>query len=310
MDCSNNELCIRHLVIAGGGLTGFSYYGALKESCRQGEWKLSNIQSIYGCSYGAFLSVLIALGYDWDDIDNYLIKRPWQNVFKYDIYSLFDSITNKGFFSVKTFDSVMSPLLLGKDLDINITLGEFYQYTHIDIHMFTTDVHQFQQIDLSHKTHPDWRVIDAIYSSCAIPIIFAPLKQGYSYFYDGAFFSNYPVEECVKNGAKPSEILGISGTFNTAEKQTITTDSSMLDCITVLLGNIIHTVLQCKPIDGIHTEYFVETTTLTLSSMYNTALDKNERSRLIDIGIDLVRENKRIDASLCSSNPSNHSTSL
>lgn len=295
MDCSNNDMPIRHLVIAGGGLTGLSYYGALRESNLRGEWSLNNIRTIYGCSFGAFLSVLVALDYNWDYIDDYLIKRPWQNVFKYDIYSLFESITNKGFFTISTFETVMTPLLLGKCMEPNITLDEFYRDTQIEIHIFTTDVHTFQEIDLSYKTHPEWRIVDAIYASCAIPIIFAPLKQGDSYYYDGAFFSNYPVKECIENGANPLEILGICGLFHKTDKQTICSESTMLDCLTVLLGNIMHTMLERKYEDGPSQEYLVETTTLTLSSMYKTALDKNERSRLIEIGSDLVRAKYKED---------------
>ena len=38
---------IKHIVCSGGGLAGFAFYGAIKESHRQGIWQLENIQTIY-----------------------------------------------------------------------------------------------------------------------------------------------------------------------------------------------------------------------------------------------------------------------
>jgi predicted acylesterase/phospholipase RssA len=76
---------IKHLVIAGGGpYACYIYYGILKESQKQGLWDIKNIKSIYGTSAGAILAVLLSLKYSWETMDNYVIKRPWQNVFKFD----------------------------------------------------------------------------------------------------------------------------------------------------------------------------------------------------------------------------------
>ena len=39
---------IRHIVCSGGGVTGFSFYGILKECYFRKIWKLENIETIYG----------------------------------------------------------------------------------------------------------------------------------------------------------------------------------------------------------------------------------------------------------------------
>ena len=77
---------IRHIVCSGGGVTGFSFYGILKECYARGIWKVENIQTIYGTSVGSIFAVILALNYDWQTMDDYLIKRPWQNVFKFNLY--------------------------------------------------------------------------------------------------------------------------------------------------------------------------------------------------------------------------------
>ena len=166
---------IRHIVCSGGGVTGFSFYGILKECYSRGIWKFENIETIYGTSVGSIFAVILALNYDWKTMDDYLIKRPWHNVFKFDLFSILDSIDRRGIFGIKTIEDTFSSLLLGKDIPINVTMKEFYDITKIEIHIFTTEIMNFELVDISYKTHPDWRVIDAVYSSCSIPIIFSPL---------------------------------------------------------------------------------------------------------------------------------------
>ena len=57
-----NELpIIKHIVLSGGGQSIFTFYGVIKESNERGLWNISNIESIYGTSAGAILSLFIVL---------------------------------------------------------------------------------------------------------------------------------------------------------------------------------------------------------------------------------------------------------
>ena len=62
MDTSNenieqNENIIKHLVLSGGGVVGFSFYGLLRETNKKGLWDISNIETIYGTSVGSIISI-------------------------------------------------------------------------------------------------------------------------------------------------------------------------------------------------------------------------------------------------------------
>jgi len=168
---------IEHIVISGGGFTFFCFYGALKECHVQKLWDFSHIKTIYGTSAGSLLAVIIALQYDWEILDNFIIHRPWHNVFKTDIYCILNSIQEKGMYDRKVLEKVLMPLFLGKDLSGDITLLDLYNYSGIEIHMYTIEFETFDVIDISHKTHPDWQVIDAVYASCALPFLFKPLSK-------------------------------------------------------------------------------------------------------------------------------------
>jgi predicted acylesterase/phospholipase RssA len=73
---------IKTLVISGGGPFLMYAFGVLRESHKSDYWNMSNITSLYGTSAGAILAVALSLHIELDVIENYIIKRPWQNVFK------------------------------------------------------------------------------------------------------------------------------------------------------------------------------------------------------------------------------------
>jgi len=78
---SNNASKIKHLVIASGGPSGVTMYGALRLLNQEGVWNIADIKSMYGSSVGSFISILLALNYDWKTMDDFLLKRPWSKIY-------------------------------------------------------------------------------------------------------------------------------------------------------------------------------------------------------------------------------------
>ena len=104
MDISNNSV-ITNIVISGGSVAGLTFYGAIKQLSIQGSWDIQNIKTIYSASVGSILSLIIALKYDWEEMDEFLIKRPWHKVFRLDVSSLLNAINNLGVFDVNVFQA-------------------------------------------------------------------------------------------------------------------------------------------------------------------------------------------------------------
>jgi len=278
---------IRHIVCSGGGVTGFSFYGILKECYSRGIWKYENIETIYGTSVGSIFAVILALNYDWKTMDDYLIKRPWHNVFKFDIFSILDSIERRGIFGIKTIEDTFSSLLLGKDIPINVTMKEFYDITKIEIHIFTTEIMNFELVDISYKTHPDWRVIDAVYSSCSIPIIFSPLIKENKCYCDGGLLLNYPVDKCIENGANPSEIIGLCSDTTASNTDIMDENSSLLDYVIVILKKVITAFLP-KVQHVIPNEFKIGSPEISIYDIVTTTSNTNRRIELIQNGVDVI----------------------
>ena len=230
---------IKHLVINGGGPTGLLCYGAIKYLFEKEFIHIDNIKSIYGTSAGAISAVILSLKYDWKTLDDYFLKRPWNKVFKIEPDNFIDMYYNKGMFQVSMVKEMLKPLLTAKDLTEEITLKEYYEYNHIDLHFFTVEMNSFQKIDLSHKTHPDLSLITALEMSSAVPILFKPVIEGDKCYVDGSLFDNYPINECLQNEqCSEDEVLGIKNKWSNLE-QTINNEMNIFQYLQTSMSKII-----------------------------------------------------------------------
>jgi NTE family protein len=303
VDISSNVLDIpkkiKHIVCSGGGVTGFSFYGILRETNKAGIWNFDDIETIYGTSVGSIIAVAIALNYEWAILDDFLIKRPWQNVFKFTMYSLLEALNRRGIFGIKTIEETFLSLFNGKDISINSTMMEFFEFTKKEIHIFVTEVNSLETIDISYKTHPDWRVIDAVYASSSVPVLFEPFIKLNKCYCDGGFLLNYPLQPCIDRCHDIDEILGITrfsepntNLFDSSANEmtcndNITTSSTLLDYLIVIFNKFIKMVLKRNTV-SIKNEYRVSSSPLSIFNIHNATSNMDERIRLIQLGCDLV----------------------
>jgi NTE family protein len=277
---------IKHLVIPGGGGTGFVSYGALRESHKQGKWNIADIETIYGTSIGAIMAVILCLKYDWDVIDDYLIKRPWHRVFRLDINNILESFQKKGIFTICVMEEMFKPLFKGLDIPLTVTFQELYNITKIEIHTFCVDLKNFKPVDMSWKTHPEWKVIDAVYASACLPILFSPFEKDGCKYLDGGFFLNYPIQPCIDNGADIDEILGIMQRPK-PESDVLASESNLFDYILMIFHNTIAHVLSHKTnYIRIKNEIEIQSSVISIYNIFELISSSEERINYIDRGVE------------------------
>ena len=199
---------IKHIVLCGGGPIGLVSYGALKELNIKKVWRYKNIKSVYATSIGSFIALIILLNYEWSWMDDFLIKRPWEKLINFSSYDYLNLIYEKGMVGEDFIKQCIEPLLSGKNLNIDITLKEFFNITNIDLHMFTSNITKFCKVDLNHQSYPDLKLYQAIWMSSCIPVVFKPPYYKEEYYLDGAIFVNAPINDCFfTEKCKKSEIL-------------------------------------------------------------------------------------------------------
>jgi len=284
-------MTIQHLVIGGGGPFGLTAFGALKHLHENKFWDIKNIKSLYTTSIGSIVGIYISLGYDFDYIYDYVVKRPWEKIFEnINIQNLFNLYDEKGLIDLyPLYFKKFNILLEAKGLSPNITLKEYYEFNGIDFNIITTDANSFSMILLSHKTHPDLELITAICMSSAFPIIFKPVIIEDKCYIDGGVFSNYSVNICLKNtGCQKHEILGIKKmTYVNDEKFKIKKESSIIDYLEKIIISSMDAISDEKYLENIPFEIECDMTKYSnYEGWVNVPFSSDHRAEVINYGIE------------------------
>jgi predicted acylesterase/phospholipase RssA len=183
-------------------------------------------------------------------------------------------------------------LLEAKDMTLNITLKEFYDFSKIDLHIFSFELNKFQTIELSHSTHPDLGLLQALTMSSSLPGIFMPTIVDNCCYIDGGILCNYPLNQCLRDHTNKDEILGIKSSYN---KETdnfsnveVTSDSSLLEyviCMSINSMNYIRDTIKMENIDNT-VRCFVTDNPLTLDSIKESIQNQELRRQFFKIGED------------------------
>ena len=276
---------IRHIVIAGGGDYGLSFYRALRDSHHAGFWNIQNIETIYATSIGSLFTVWMCLlpKMSFDIYDDFVLNRPWDKVFDFHIHKLLQLIKEKGIFGKKVVENIIAPVFHSLDIPLDITVKDFYEFTHIEMHLIATNLTTFEMVDISYKTHPEWTVLDALYSSMGLPILFSPHITDGKIYADGAFINNYPVNLCIQNGAIPDEILGLLRTNPMENKEEVVLNT-LIDYIFFIMGTLLARVSTRPMRIKNQIEFMVNDAFVNIYSVYQCTSRKERRAELFQIG--------------------------
>lgn len=277
-------MTIKNIVISGGGQSIITFYGILKAANQSDFWKIENIKNIYGTSAGSLLSVLMALNLSWDVIDNYLIKRPWEKVFHVGINNVVSVIDEFGIFSIESIQQMLGPLFSYAEIPMDITLKDFNEKNGLNIYIYVTELNNFEYLSISHHTHPDWKVVDAVYASCSVPVLFSPIIKDEQCFIDGGILMDFPLEDCTSHCSE-EEIFAIKK-INKTPLGTVTTESKLNDYLLILLKKCLHKVLP-KHDENIKNTVYVKEDMVSIENILEVASSQEIRLSMIQKGEEL-----------------------
>ena len=210
---------IEHLILCGGGPLIFSYIGLFRRLKEKNVFDIDKIKTIYSVSAGSLMAILLMLKVDFEMLEKYFIDRPWHREFTFSPQMFIDLIQNKGMIDGnKMMTIVLKNLLESVNLSVDSTLKDLYDLSKIDFHSFSVNINNFSIVNISHKTHPDFRIIDVAHMSCAVPFIISPFKLNEQYYIDGAILKNYPIDILLQEqeDCEKEHILGVR-VFNEKE---------------------------------------------------------------------------------------------
>jgi predicted acylesterase/phospholipase RssA len=274
---------IKHLVISGGGPIMVQILAAIQELEKNNYIDVRQIESIYGTSAGAIIGILLSLHFDWETLNDYIIKRPWQEVFPIHIQNILDSYTKKGLFDEKTIEKCFKPLFDAKDIPLTINLLDFYKLSNIELHLFSFEVNEYKIVDISYLTHPELPVLQALHMTCALPILLTPVCFNNQCFIDGGIACNYPLSFCINSGKKIDEILGFKNKYSN-ENTNIDNTTTLLDYILTFLFKAIFSVNNNYAQPAIKNEVICDTNYLNISIINSALKEINIRRDLFEKG--------------------------
>lgn len=267
-DAPSGHTNITHLVLSGGGPSGFCLLGAMMALAQDGHWSVRNLRGVYGTSIGAALGAMLLLCDDWATLHAYLVDRPWEQALSVSPRQWLDCFERKGLFDARAVELVFQPLLAARHLPLDLTLAQLHEATGTDLHVFTFNLNRFQTVDVSHRTHPHLRLTQAVAMSAALPGVMAPVfsdsdldledlgasvegdreedggeqtqqtQQTHTggCFIDGGVLCNFPMDACLRTpGVRADQVLGI--TCGELAWRTVGRDSTLLDLAVALASN-------------------------------------------------------------------------
>jgi predicted acylesterase/phospholipase RssA len=184
-----------------------------------------------------------------------------------------------------------APFFNAKDISITMTMKEFYEYSNIELHLFSLEINSFDIVDVNYKTFPDIPVIQGVLMSCAIPIIFCPVCIEKKCFIDGGFKTNYPLEHCIELNPEKDEILGIKNNFSGEEDEDniIKDDSTILEYIIHISNKFMNSIKTTTNIK-IENEIISETKHVSFSLIKEAFFSADIRKNLLDEGIQVAKD--------------------
>jgi len=283
-------MTIKHLVIPGGGPSGIKALGALQYLEQNNFWNINNIETIYATSVGAILSVILCMKFDWETVNDYVIKRPWHEVFQIGVDQIFEAYTKKGLFDDTVTEIFYKPFFLAKDISLQVTLKEFYQLTNIELHLFSLDLNHFDVVDISYKTFPDLFVLKAVQMSAAIPILISPVCIDNKCFVDGGVVCNYPITHCIQRAENIDEIFGIRNKYEIYDSNIVKNESTILEYVMTFISKLIKNASMKTQHIVIPNELIYDVESMGLSNIKLALASQEIRKELLDFGIDAAKK--------------------
>lgn len=299
---------IRRLVLAGGGPLGLRFLGALKRHHDLGNWRWQDIRSIYGTSVGALLGVLLCLCCpDLEMLVQYVVERPWHEAVHVGVRQLLDAYHKKGLFDSELIATILRSPMEARGLSPDTaTLHDLFvvsggdgesEGVGVDLHLFTFELNSFCTVELSHTTHPDMLVVQAVAMSAALPGLFMPVFWEGGCYLDGGVLCNFPSTACLRDhGDEPdAAVLGIQSAYPTENCRSgnavVTPESTMIEYAAALATNATNYLRETSPPQPLRNVILCHTASNPLSVAHFMELVQKR-----DLRAEWVRVGAEVDA--------------
>ena len=188
----------------------------------------SSLKGVSGCSAGCFTALSILLRLTMDQVQHsYPSMKNVMPQLTRDIQSLW---TRLGASDVDIIIDIVIAILDHGGLSASVTMEHLYRFTRIECVFVCTSLTHKRRVYISHTSHPNVRVVDAIAASCCIPGVFRPVSIDGEYMVDGNLLESIPVPF-----PRSETLYMIVGEYNVEGKdETLNASSYLMSLLTIM----------------------------------------------------------------------------
>ena len=183
----------KYLVFSSGGVNGISYIGCLKALHERKI--LSSINGFIGSSIGAWISLVVVIGYTWTELYN-LITQFDVNLLQHINGDTVCSFFNQ--YGIDDCEQVMKfirILLSKKGIPIDINFKDLYINTNKHLMIIGTCLNTRSDEVFDYILTPEMKVIDSIRISVSVPLLYNIYELNDKQYVDGAVSNSYPIDK-------------------------------------------------------------------------------------------------------------------
>ena len=198
---NKNENNYQGIVLSGGGTNVFCLLGCIKYCLQNNIINLSNINVLIGTSAGSFLAVMLAMGFNFEELIEIYLKQDLKSKFNIDVTDLnfinniniFERFSEKSIYSNKILLEMYEKVFIEKNNGMIPTLldikNKYNKELVFGVYNLTTNKLEY----LNYLNSPDLLVTQGCAMSSCIPIVFNPIEYKKCFYIDAGIIENYPI---------------------------------------------------------------------------------------------------------------------
>ncbi|MCJ9429333.1 patatin-like phospholipase family protein [Kordiimonas marina] len=202
---------IENLVFEGGGVRGIAYAGAV--TALEAHGLLSGVKRVAGTSAGAFMALLLSLGYTPEEARVALRSLHFETL--EDKPNPVRIATHYGLYKGEVLYDWIAQQLTRKGLPADLTFEALAHHGGRDLRVFATDLNICNTREFSAEKTPGAPVVGAVRASMSIPLMYAAwqfpngIPDDHIYV-DGGTVYNYPINAFDGDDGVNDRTLGFS----------------------------------------------------------------------------------------------------
>ena len=189
------------LVLSGGGQAGWEMLGAMSHIQKEQQ----SFDAYIGTSVGGVIAALCSVG-------NHAVElfETLQHVDISNKPSLVRCVEEFGFCDSQPLMTAVTKML-ENTCGPEPTFKTHHERFGVDLVITGVCVTTQQSEYFRWDTHPDMKIMDALRITCAVPILFVPVKHDDRLYVDGALGDNFPIEYALRTYKDTAQrVVGVS----------------------------------------------------------------------------------------------------